>query len=440
MKIGDFANKFDVSISTVRYYIKNGVLVPSKKDNCQFEFSEKDIEEMKIVLALKKLFFSIEEIKQYLKITRIYNGEDLSMAEHLVGIFEHKIGLLRKEVNERQTAISSIERRVNTLNNMVLQQHSLSENHFKKNIGIPVEFLKYIACPKCGSYFNNELKTHENRIISGKLCCSCGYEAEIEDGIILAPAESTYYSSNDFKVLHYQEIPPENADFVFFQYLDSLTDEVITLLYQTYNDISQRLRELYASTNELPELIFVPDLASHYLYQNINEPFFKEYFHRSFIIVTGFSKENILAIKSHMDAIAPNANIIYIANAIYELPIQKKSIDLWIDATSSYNFAFFHPETLHSKIAPYLKAGSIIVGLTKYYDPSARSLSRIKKNYSQELRNHSLITFFEQRLQNDGFNITYEKDIGFTTNPGSYYEYHAKGEKHRYLVYSADKI
>ncbi|MGN0694483.1 MAG: MerR family transcriptional regulator [Lentihominibacter sp.] len=443
MKIGDFANIFDVSISTIRYYIKNGVLVPSRKESNQFEFSDRDVEEMRIILTLKDLFFSIDEIKHYLKVIRIYNNEDASMAEHLVDILSDKKSCLTNDINARQAAVKTVERRISTLNNMLRGHNfnsSADEESSKGNIGIPVDFLRYLVCPKCGGYFSNELKTVENRIISGHLSCSCGYEAVIEDGIILAPRESEYYTSKDFQVLHYREIPPENADFVFFQYLDELTDEVITLLYQTYQDISQRLKGLYLDSSTRPELIFVPDLASHYLYQNINEPFFNECFKDSLIIVTGFSKENITAIKSHMDAIAPNAKIVYIANTIYELPIRDESIDLWIDATSSYNFAFFHPESLHSQIHRYMKKDSKVVGLTKYYDPCSRSLGRIRNNYSQEMRNHSLLSFFEAKLATDGFNITYEKDIGYTTNPGPYYEYHARGEKHRYLVYSADRL
>lgn len=441
MKIGDFANQFDVSISTIRYYIKNHVLVPAKKDSNQYEFSEKDAAEMKAILDLKKMLFSIDEIKQYLKVIRMYSGEDASMAEHLINIFQLKKDNLIKDINEMQSAISSVDRRINTLGSAVIQKPSDCEEHpTGKNFGIPIEFLKYIVCPRCNSYFSNELRTQENRVVSGNLTCSCGYKAVIEDGIILAPLESTYYNSTDFKVQHYREIPPENADFVFFQYLDSLTDEVVTLIYQTYQDISRRLREIYGDSKKKTDVIFAPDLSCHYLYQNINEPFFNDCFRDSYIIVTGFSKENIMAIKSHIDAIAPDASIIYIANTIHELPIKKNSIDLFIDATSSYNFAFFHPVSLHEKVAPYMKEHSQVVGMTKYYDSSSKSLIRIRRNYANEMRNHSLLSFFENKLKDDGFNITYEKDIGFTTNPGAYYEYHARGEKHKYLVYSAEKL
>ena len=67
----------------------------------------------------------------------------------------------------------------------------------------------------------------------------------------------------------------------------------------------------------------------------------KPYFKDALIVVSGFSKETIVSIKSHIDLIAPDAKIIYIANTIYDLPIRKKAFDLWIDAISSYNFSLF---------------------------------------------------------------------------------------------------
>ena len=62
MKIGEFANKFGLNVSTVRYYINNGLLIPVKKEE-QYEFDKNCEEDMKNILKYKGYHFTIEEIQ-----------------------------------------------------------------------------------------------------------------------------------------------------------------------------------------------------------------------------------------------------------------------------------------------------------------------------------------------------------------------------------------
>ena len=53
MKIGEFAKKFDTSVSTVRHYINLGLLVP-EKDGFQYCFEDDDCREMEIITTMKR--------------------------------------------------------------------------------------------------------------------------------------------------------------------------------------------------------------------------------------------------------------------------------------------------------------------------------------------------------------------------------------------------
>lgn len=67
LKIGEFANIFNISIKTVRFYEEKGLFKPfyiDKYSGYRY-YDEKNIEEMSKILYLKDLDFSLEEIKNY---------------------------------------------------------------------------------------------------------------------------------------------------------------------------------------------------------------------------------------------------------------------------------------------------------------------------------------------------------------------------------------
>lgn len=63
-KTGEFANKADVSIRTIRYYDKQGILKPTYVNESGYRFyTHSDFIKLQKILALKSLGFSLEEIK-----------------------------------------------------------------------------------------------------------------------------------------------------------------------------------------------------------------------------------------------------------------------------------------------------------------------------------------------------------------------------------------
>lgn len=423
VKIGKFCEKFGVSPTTVRFYIRIGLLAPNKR-NSQYDFTSSDIVEMEVICKLKELSFNLDEIKQYLQIIRMYDIRDDGIRDHILPLYEQKQQSLEKDILSIRNSLQILQSEIDRLH----MEKALSSSFS----GIPLDFSPYLACPKCGELFElSELQVKGNKIYSGKLKCQCGYSALIEDGILLAEPESDYYQSEEFQVMHYRQVQEKDADFVFFQYMQDITAEATSMIYKSYLWIDSILAP-YSFRNKV---IFVPDLSSHFLYKNIKKPYFRD----AFIIVSGFSKETIVSIKSHIDLIAPEAKIIYIANTIYALPIKKKLIDLWIDTISSYNFSFFHTDSLYRKIDPYIKDRAKVAGLTKYYERGSKSLANIARLYPNSIAEHSLLTAFKRVAEELGWKFRKESLTGEVFDPGPYYEYHAKGDKHCYYSFFAEK-
>src|SRR5699024_12623832 len=64
--IGQIADKFDLSISTIRYYDKEGLLPNIKRKNGIRQFDDQDLEVFLVIECLKKSGMQIKEIKQFL--------------------------------------------------------------------------------------------------------------------------------------------------------------------------------------------------------------------------------------------------------------------------------------------------------------------------------------------------------------------------------------
>ncbi|MGX7150112.1 MerR family transcriptional regulator [Enterococcus ureasiticus] len=70
MKITAFAKKFNLSTDAVRFYERSGLLQPERQSNSYREFTETDQQDLKIILALKELDFSLKEICYLLELKR----------------------------------------------------------------------------------------------------------------------------------------------------------------------------------------------------------------------------------------------------------------------------------------------------------------------------------------------------------------------------------
>ena len=61
MKIGQLAKLCGVSVATIRYYVSMGMLIPNDS-SAQYDFSEREVEDLNLILKMRKHQFKLKEI------------------------------------------------------------------------------------------------------------------------------------------------------------------------------------------------------------------------------------------------------------------------------------------------------------------------------------------------------------------------------------------
>ena len=65
--IGQVSRMFDLPISTLRYYDKEGLFPDMQRSSGIRKFSEKELEALRVIECLKKSGMEIRDIKQFMK-------------------------------------------------------------------------------------------------------------------------------------------------------------------------------------------------------------------------------------------------------------------------------------------------------------------------------------------------------------------------------------
>lgn len=100
MKIGKFSKETGLSIDTLRYYDKIGLLVPSRLRGVR-DYTEHDLELVNVFGKMKSCGFTLDEIRQILSLESLIEEDlDLEALMDLRGLFYEKKQVLDKKQNE----------------------------------------------------------------------------------------------------------------------------------------------------------------------------------------------------------------------------------------------------------------------------------------------------------------------------------------------------
>ncbi|MCI9132884.1 MAG: MerR family transcriptional regulator [Lachnospiraceae bacterium] len=124
MTAGEVARKMDITVRTLQYYHREGLLSPSAfSQGGRRLYTDKDIVKLHQILSLKHLGFSLDDIKNRL----IPLDDPLEVAD----ILEEQAGMLREKIEGLSKALAELE----TLRGEVLKMQSVD---FKKYADIIV--------------------------------------------------------------------------------------------------------------------------------------------------------------------------------------------------------------------------------------------------------------------------------------------------------------
>lgn len=131
MRIKAFSQKFNVGEDTIRYYEKIGLLQPTRLQNGYRQYNEQCAYQLKMIIVLKQLGFSLNEIAQLIALEQQDITPDCNGAA--VSLFEQKIQQLTKKLAFYQQAIQTLQA---TKKLMAEEQYTANQKELAQSIEV----------------------------------------------------------------------------------------------------------------------------------------------------------------------------------------------------------------------------------------------------------------------------------------------------------------
>lgn len=436
MKIGEFSQKFNVTVATVRYYINSGLLAP-EKNGFQYNFTENDCREMEIICSMKSAGFKLNELNKYLSLYRFYNKDDYILYEKLIEFLNIKKESLHHESMLINSCIQAIDKKIDQIESSSVYISGKSGCPDRQTDaalpGFPLSAVRLLYCPCCQTKLTmSDVKIYEDYIISGKLSCQCGYTTSINNGILIT--DNLTDLDNDYSFLDSyfgRENLVTNEDGMMLMAMKDHSNEYLTNLHRSGLWVHKEL----GSFNLHGKTILFPDMACQYLYSHYEGADSGD----NTFIITALTERTIRAMRQHIANACPKLNAVYIINQDGRLPLRNSCIDVVIDFMGSTNLGFFIEKHYFDMIAGYLSEDAVIAGVVEYYPVNSPSLSRISRLYSNASADVFTEEFVESALERNGFHIDNTEIISEGYHPGRFFEYHIAGDKRTNMVYIAQR-
>lgn len=411
MRIGRVSDKYRISTDSIHYYISYGLIVPPKTDGGQYEFDDKTVSELELVLELKSLAFPLKTIHKILSLYRVSNLADEQDVDDLKNIYKNQLNDIEKNKKKLDEAGAALERKIAELDEMAKVTSS--------DIGVPISMLDCVCCPVC----KRELvlnKVHMNRkyIFSGELDCPCGYHAQIAGGILLTPNRNrSRYDRPDLVRELYKDLPPD----------------LISLFQRSYNWMAGKLLETGTSGKVLLET-YVNAWFFLHNHQNILPRDTK-------IIVIDKFPETLRLYKKLIEKQGFGLDILYIADAGLNPPIKPRTADINIDFFAVNEHNFYHHTFWLKHLYPYLKHDASAIGTYFYFSRGHKSMQTLMREYPESYENNFNKQYFLKSLYSCGLNLIDSEELGYTTDSGQNlgFSFHVRGEEMHLFSYLAKK-
>lgn len=103
--IGDISKMFNIPISTLRYYDKQGLFPEMARVSGIRKFSENEIEALRVIDCLKKSGLQIKDIKQFMTWTK-FGAETFQTRK---GLFERQKEIVEDEIKKMEKVLDMIK-------------------------------------------------------------------------------------------------------------------------------------------------------------------------------------------------------------------------------------------------------------------------------------------------------------------------------------------
>ncbi|QZY55181.1 MerR family transcriptional regulator [Crassaminicella profunda] len=104
--IGEICKLYNIGPDSMRYYEKKGLITPRRRKNGYRIYSIEEVWKLNIIKDLRKLKFSVKQIKEYL--------EDRSI-QSTKALVDHEIKLIEKEIESLEDTNKNLKRKLDSL-------------------------------------------------------------------------------------------------------------------------------------------------------------------------------------------------------------------------------------------------------------------------------------------------------------------------------------
>lgn len=401
MKIGQFSQHFKLSSETIRYYINKGLLVPATI-NDRYNFCDRDIEDMELLLKLKSFRFSISDIHKILSLKRLSNLDSPEELNDYINIVKAQKKVLQDEKAHLNKLINALQLEISTASG----KHT---GAIKRNSGVPLSFLPYLSCPQCqGNLSINNCNIERDQIISGGLNCACGFNATIQNGILIGqPGKVSIYDSSDVERNCYRMMSPS----------------LITLMQKAYNWMLERLNKC-----DTKGKLILEDFVNNYCFCHSNFEFMDK---DTYYIITDKYPEIVAVYKNLIDKLNLDVQVLYIAAASHLLPLKNNCVDIYIDFDASNEYAIFHNGYAADALTRYFNQSTYVLGAFFSLRQGGPSIRELHRQYPETWEKCFDIAYFRKYMQEIWHNALGYENIGYVTDSGEdgSFSYHIQGEK-----------
>lgn len=395
MKIGEFANKNNVSIDTIRHYMDLNLIIPEKQggyywfdENCQKNLDE--------ILDLKGLGFTLNEVKTILLFQTLANLTPYQQDEYYRTLFINKHKNIINEVENLTCASEKLSLRIKEMSNY--------ESKKKFTLGLDISTLHIFSCLKCGGRLSVENAViTDNQIIDGKLKCCCGEVCEIKNGIVVVG------DINDIDSLVFEEEYVAN-------YIDSTDYMYLDNIYKSIDYFKKRINSDMLHGKVILEL----GSGSGFSLRN----FMKKLPEDCIYIAVDHDIKRHEFLKSMLERADIKRNVIFMCSDFLNTPIKNNCVDYLFDFWGTSNYGFEHEKFLLGKIQKYVNKNTRLLGsyiAFKNFEENSKIPDIYKKNFR--------IKNIRANIINAGFEIEEESFSDYLEHGGKYEDYFVEGEK-----------
>lgn len=409
MKIGKFAEKFGVNPSTVRFYIRSGLLDP-ERNNGQYLFNEDCVSAMEAVLRYKEFGFSLEEIQLLLFVQRAARFQDGMLLEICEALLEERKEQLIQECGRLNRCIEAIEAEIRGDRIRRDRKDPALSDPEEKSSGVPLAFLNYAACPGCGGTLSlSGARIGRGTVESGLMECRCGYRAEIREGILLCEGHE-----DDAMLAAFDNVDPLKS------FVEEVSVEFLSIAEKVYQWIYQELR----AAGTLPGVILTGPFNVNFLYE-----YLEKLGRQNLYIVVDPSRKKIERMRQNLMRLS-GYSVVFIAGKPGSIPLRKGCADLFVDDFVTVNSLFVYDDFGVGDLAGFLKPGrGMVLGLFLLYQKTPRSLRnflRYHPGFSPEKMKFSRL---KQQWLRGGVLVDKEKIMGRTSGEEKHFPQNVVGEQ-----------